>query len=323
MKAIRVHAFGGPDVLQLEEVPAGAVGRGQVLVRLHAIGVNPVDTYIRAGTYARKPSLPYTPGTDGAGVVQQVGPGVGLTEGQRVYVAATLDESFPGAYQETVVCDPRFVYPLADRASFAQGAAIGVPYATAYRALMTKALGRPGQRVLVHGASGGVGLAALQIARAFGFEVIGTAGSAKGRALVAEHGAHLALDHTSPTYTQEILAYTAGRGVDIVLEMLANVNLNTDLTLLAPSGRVVVIGSRGDVQLTPRLTMAKDATITGMALWNTPLDDMRAIHAALSAGLGAGWLTPVIARDFPLAQAALAHEAVLAPGAHGKIVLTA
>jgi NADPH2:quinone reductase len=188
---------------------------------------------------------------------------------------------------------------------------------------MTKALGRPGQRVLVHGASGGVGLAALQIARAFGFEVIGTAGSAKGRALVAEQGAHLALDHTSPTYAQEILAYTAGRGVDIVLEMLANVNLNTDLTLLAPLGRVVVIGSRGDVQLTPRLTMAKDATITGMALWNTPLDDMRAIHAALSAGLAAGWLAPVIARDLPLSQAAQAHQAVLAPGAHGKIVLTA
>lgn len=323
MKAIRVHTFGGPDVLQLEEVPEGKAGPGQVLVKMHAVGVNPVDTYIRTGTYARKPSLPYTPGTDGAGVVLQAGTGVALDVGQRVYVAATLDETFPGAYQESVVCDARFVYPLADRASFAQGAAIGVPYATAYRALMTKACGRPGQRVLVHGASGGVGLAAVQIARAFGFEVIGTAGSAKGRALIAEQGAHLALDHTSPAYTQEILAHTAGRGVDIVLEMLANVNLNTDLTLLALRGRVVVIGSRGDVQVTPRLTMAKDATITGMALWNTPLDDMRAIHAALSAGLAAGWLSPVIARDFPLSHAAQAHEAVLAPGAHGKIVLTA
>lgn len=323
MRAVRVHAFGGLDVLQLEDVPRATAGAGQVFVRLHAIGVNPVDTYIRSGTYARKPALPYTPGTDAAGVVEEVGPGVTLAVGQRVYVAATLDETFPGAYQEGVACDARFVYPLADRASFAQGAAIGVPYATAYRALMTKAHGQPGERVLVHGASGGVGLAAVQIARAFGFEVIGTASTETGRELVTQQGAHLALDHTSPSYTHEILTHTSGRGVDIVLEMLANVNLNTDLTLLAPRGRVVVIGSRGDVQITPRLTMAKDATITGLALWNTPLDQMRAMHAALSAGLAAGWLSPVIAREFPLVDAARAHEAVMAPGAHGKIVLTA
>jgi NADPH2:quinone reductase len=322
MNAIVVRQFGGPEVLQLEAIRASTPGPGQVLVKLHAVGVNPVDTYIRSGTYARTPTLPYTPGTDGAGIVERVGEGVTrLGVGQRVYVAATLDPSFEGSYRQMAVCGQDFVQPLADRLSFAQGAGIGVPCSTAYRAVFHKAGLRPGETVLVHGGSGGVGLAAIQMSRAWGATVIASAGTPDGLNLVRANGAHHAVDHTREGYRDEVLALTGGRGVDAIIEMLANVNLGHDLGLLAMRGRVVVVGSRGDVQITPRQTMAKDSAVMGLALWNTTLDEMRIVHAALVAGAESGWLTPVVGREWPLAQAADAHVAVMRAGAHGKLVL--
>ncbi|HUF92703.1 MAG TPA: alcohol dehydrogenase catalytic domain-containing protein, partial [Candidatus Limnocylindria bacterium] len=169
MKAIRVHKTGGPDVLQLDEVPDPAPGDGQVVVRVHAVGVNPVDTYIRAGAYARMPALPYVPGTDGAGVVKAVGAGVRtVAVGDRVYMAGTAGETSTGAYAELALCDVSQVKPLPASMSFAQGAAVNIPYATAYRGLFHKARIVAGESVLVHGASGGVGIAAVQLARAMG-----------------------------------------------------------------------------------------------------------------------------------------------------------
>ena len=318
MKAIRVHRFGGPEVLQLEEVPNPKPGPGQVVLGVKAIGVNPADTYIRSGTYPRKPSLPYTPGLDAAGFVEAIGVGVaGLSEGDRVYAAGT--ES--GAYAELALCSESQLHPLPERVSFAQGAAVPVPYATAYRALFQRARAAPDETVLVHGASGGVGVAAVQIARATGMRVLGTAGTPKGRDLVAAQGAHHVIDHRAPGYRERILEITGGRGVDVILEMVANLNLGTDLGLLAPGGRVVVIGSRGTVTIDPRDAMGRDAAILGMSLFNAGERDTAAIHAALVAGLGNGTLRPVVGRELPLAEAARAHEAVMQPGAHGKIVL--
>ncbi|RMF90551.1 MAG: NADPH:quinone reductase [Nitrospinota bacterium] len=318
MKAIRVHQFGEPEVMQLEEIPDLQPGPGQVVVRVKAIGVNPVDTYIRSGMYARKPELPYTPGMDAAGVVEAVGEQVTRVKvGDRVYVAGTLS----GAYAEQTLCTESQVHPLPDRVSEAQGAAMGVPYATAYRALFQRAHAIPGETVLVHGASGGVGTAAVQLARAAGMTVIGTGGSERGRNLVAEQGAHHVLDHRSPGYLEQVMTLTNGRGVDVILEMLANVNLGQDLKVLAPGGRVVVIGSRGTVELDPRDTMSRDAAIVGMALFNTPERDAASIHAALVAGLENGTLRPVIGQEIPLAEAPRAHRAVMEPGAYGKIVL--
>lgn len=322
MQAIRVHQFGGPDVLRLEEVPDPVPGKGQVAVAIKAVGVNPVDTYIRAGAYARKPSLPYTPGTDAAGVIEAVGESVtGLSVGQRVYLTAMVDESFTGAYAQKAVCGDFSVYPLLDPMSFVQGAAVGVVAATAYHALLNKGQGQAGETVLVHGASGGVGLAALQIARAHGFRVIGTAGTPRGCELVQAHGAHHVVDHTEAGYLDRIMAFTGGRGVDVVLEMLANVNLNHDLGLLAMGGRIVVIGSRGDVMVTPRLAMQREAKIVGMLMWSASHGELHSIHAGLAALMDAGALTPVVGRELPLSEAATAHEAVMTPGAYGKIVL--
>jgi NADPH2:quinone reductase len=318
MKAIRVHEFGGPEVMKLEQVPDFTAGPGQVVVSVKAVGVNPVDTYIRSGAYAVKPPLPYTPGLDAAGTVAAVGEGVeSVGVGERVYVAGTLR----GAYAEQALCDAAQVHRLPERVSFAQGAGVNVPYATAYRALYNRAHGQPGETVLVHGASGGVGIAAVQMARAGGFTVIGTAGTEKGHRLVLEQGAHHVVDHRAEGYAEQVMTLTNGRGVDVILEMLANVNLAKDLTLLALRGRVVVIGNRGSIEINPRATMQRDLSILGLTLMNATKEELVGIHAALIAGLESGTLNPVVGRQMLLAEAALAHRAVMEPGAYGKIIL--
>jgi NADPH:quinone reductase len=322
VKAIVVREFGEPDVLRLEDVPDPIAGQGQVLVRIRAVGVNPVETYIRRGAYARKPTLPYTPGGDAAGIVDAVGPQASsFLPGDRVYITGTVAGN-NGAYAELAVCNQTQVHALPDGVTFEQGAAIAVPYGTAYRAIFHRALARPGESVLVHGGSGGVGTAAIQLAHRAGMVVFATAGTDAGLELARAQGAAHVFNHRAPDYPARIMEATGGRGVDVVLEMLANVNLNTDLGLLAAHGRVVVIGNRGTVEIDARQTMARDADIRGMTLFNASAADMVEIHAALGAGLREGTLRPVVGRSFPLADARLAHEAVLSPGAHGKIVLS-
>src|SRR6266478_1205792 len=243
MKAVVVHQFGGPEVLKLEEVPTPKPDAGQVLVRIRAAGVNPYDTYMRAGTYAIKPPLPYTPGSDAAGTIEAIGSGVKKVKpGDRVYTAQTVT----GAYAEYAVALEDQVHRLPQNVSFEQGAGVWVPYGAAYHALHHFAKARAGETVLVHGASGGVGTASLQIARAIGLTVFGTAGTDKGLELVTGEGAHQAFNHGKDGSHDEIMKATGGRGVDVILEMLANVNLGGDLKMLALRGRVVVIGSRGD-----------------------------------------------------------------------------
>lgn len=318
MKAIRVREFGGPEVMRVEEVPELKPGPGQVVVRVHAAGVNPVDTYIRSGAYARKPALPYTPGSDGAGVVEAVGEGVTqVSVGARVYLAGTLS----GSYAQQALCSESQVHPLPERVSHAQGAAIWVPYGTAYRALFQLAKVAAGETVLVHGASGGVGIAAVQLARAAGMKVIGTGGSERGRALVANEGAHHVLDHGAPDFQEKLLALTGGRGVEVILEMLANKNLGRDLEMLAPFGRVVIIGSRGTVEINPRDAMSREAVIMGLLLFLASDREIASIHAGLATGLENGTLRPIAGQQMPLAEAPRAHQTVLQAGAYGKIVL--
>ncbi len=317
MKAIRVHEFGGPETLRLEEVADPQAGPGQMVVKIEAVGVNPVDTYIRSGGYGKRP-LPYTPGSDAAGTVETVGSGTtGIQIGDRVYLTGTIT----GAYAERALCNAAQVRPLPERLTFAQGAGIHVPYYTAWYGLNHRAKAYAGETVLVHGASGGVGLAGVQIARAMGLTVIGTASSEAGRALAMKQGAHYVLDHGKEGYLDEIKTLTQGKGVDIVLEMLANVNLTKDLGILAQKGRVVVIGSRGPIEIDPRQTMGKDSSILGMSLMNASESDLKQLHAAISAGLDNGTLAPIIAQEIPLTEAARAHEAVKESGARGKIVL--
>lgn len=316
MKAIRVHEFGGPERMQLEEVESPRPGPGQVLVELRAVGVNPVDTYILSGAHSVKPSLPYTPGRDGAGVVLEAAPDAGFSAGDRVYLAGSVT----GTYADRALALAEQVHRLPAAVSFAQGAALGVPYATAYRALFQLARATAGESVLVHGASGGVGVATVQLARAAGLTVIGTGGSERSRQLVIQQGAHHALDHEGPDLAAQVQALTSGRGVDVILEMKAHTNLAMDFPLLAQRGRVVVIGSRGRIEIDPRAAMVKDASILTMVLFNATAAELASVHAGLVAALEGGWARPVVAQELPLADAAEAHRA-LERGPHGKIVL--
>lgn len=326
MKAILVREHGGPEVLKLEDLPDPKAGADQVVVRLKAVGVNPVDVYIRSGAYARKPSLPFIPGSDAGGEIEAVGANVrNYKVGDRVFIHGTAADSthghYGGAYAQKAVCNLDHVYRLPANISFGQGAAMGVPYATAYRALFHRAATKPGETVLIHGATGGVGLAATQIAHAHGITVLGTGGSDKGLQAVRESGADFVFNHTTPGYLDEIMKATGGKGINVVLEMAAHVNLDKDLGLLTNHGRVVVIGNRGRVEIDARQAMGKDAAILGMTLFNISDADMASINSYMMAGLANGTLKPVVGREFPLADAAKAQDAVMAPGAHGKIVL--
>lgn len=321
MRAIRVSEFGTPSVLRLcSDVTVPQPGHKQVLIRVHACGVNPVETYIRTGTFARKPALPYTPGSDTAGVVETVGEGVtAVKAGDRVFTTGT--ES--GGYAEYAVAADDCVHKLPDALDFSQGAAIGIPYFTAYRALIHKAHTKAGETVLVHGASGGVGVAACQLSRALGFKVLGTAGTPEGMKLVLNNGAHLAFNHREEGYTDKIMEATEGRGIDVIVEMLSNVNLSKDLEMMAFGGRVAVVGCRGSIEINPRDTMHKESSILGVVLYfNTP-EETKECAALLYAGMEAGWLRPVVGSQYPLDKAAQAHHDIIkSPGAAGKIVLT-
>jgi NADPH:quinone reductase len=318
MKAIIVREFGLPEVMKLEDVPTPKVGASSVLVCVKAAGVNPVDTYIRTGQYAQKPDLPYTPGKDAAGVIEEIGANATKFKiGDRVLTT----DAGSGAYAEFCLCDEKHLIKLPENISFEQGAGVFVPYATAFRALFQKAKLQKGETILIHGASGGVGVAAIQWAKNVGLTVIGTAGSDEGKQLVKDQGADFVFDHSSENYLNEILEATGGKGVDAIIEMLANVNLVKDFEVLKMFGRIVVVGNRGSLDFNPRLAMGKDAAIFGLALFNSSEKDMNEIHEAIFKGLSEGFLNPVVGKKFELADAVKAHHEIIESKAFGKIVL--
>lgn len=320
MRAIRVFEFGGPEVLKLQsDVVVPVPKDGQVLIKVHACGVNPVETYIRSGTYSRKPLLPYTPGTDVAGVIESVGNNVfAFKKGDRVFTTNTIS----GGYAEYALAAGHTVYALPEILDFKQGAAIGIPYFTAFRALLHRARVKAGESVLVHGASGGVGLAACQIARAYGLKVLGTAGSEEGQKLVLQNGAHEVFNHKATNYIDKIKKSVGEKGIDVIIEMLANVNLSNDLKLLSYGGRVIVVGSRGPIEINPRDTMVKETSITGISLFSSTKEEFQQFASALQAGMEIGWLKPVIGSQYPLEKIAEAHENIIhGSGTVGKMVL--
>jgi NADPH2:quinone reductase len=320
MRAVVVNEFGGPEVLKIQDnVQIPECKDNQVLVRVMAAGLNPVDTYIRSGTYARKPKLPYIPGMDAAGVVEATGPSVkNFKKGDRVFCSRSVE----GSYAEYCSVSENSCWMLPDRLTYNQGAAIGVPYFTAYRALFQKSKAKPSSVVLVHGASGAVGLAAVQVAHAAGMTVLGTAGTAEGLNLVRKSGADFVFSHKEQNYCQKILESTNNEGVDVILEMLSNVNLGKDLTLLKQNGTVAVVGCRGNVEINPRMLMNKESSIVGVSLSSATNIEWSDMGAAILAGLHNGCLNPVIDKEYPLEKVALAHKDIIEnEGAKGKLVL--
>ncbi|KAM6327397.1 quinone oxidoreductase isoform 2-T2 [Podargus strigoides] len=286
MRAVRVFEFGGPEVLKVRaDVLVPEPKENQVLIKVHACGVNPVETYIRSGSYARTPAVPYTPGSDVAGVIEGVGEHVtAFKKGDRVFTVSTIS----GGYADYAVAAANRVFPLSDKLDFRQGAAIGIPYFTAYRALFQKGCAKAGKSVLVHGASGGVGIATCQIARACGLKVLGTAGTEEGMNVVLRNGAHQAFNHREADYIDKIK----------------------------------VVGCRGPIEINPRDTMSKESSITGVSLFLATEEEMCECATAVLGGIEAGWLKPAVGSEYPLEKVVKAHEDIIhSSGARGKMVL--
>ncbi len=329
MKAIRAHQFGGPENLKVEEIDDPVAGPGEMVIDVKAAGVNPSDVYMLSGSYALVPTLPYVPGYDAAGIVSAVGEGVSdFAPGDRVLTCPGIgkqedkpDLGITGCFAEKVVRRAADVRPLPNNVSFNDGAAIGVPFVTAHHALFLRGAGQAGETVFIHGASGAVGTAAIQLAKRAGLTVIGSAGGEKGLALVKDLGADLAVNHTTDGYIEQVREASNG-GPQMIIEMLANVNLATDLDLVAKYGRVIIIGARAEISINPRVMMMKELDVRGLALFNATRAQSEEIMDDLIAGLSDGSLAPIIGTEMPLDEAAAAYARVMEPGAYGKLVLT-
>jgi NADPH2:quinone reductase len=317
MKAMQIQEFGPPEVMRYEEVFLPEPADDQILIDVKAVGVNPVDTYIRSGIYGPR-QFPLTLGFDAAGVVRRVGAAVKrVAVGQRVFTAGSVS----GTYAQQCLCLESQVSRLPEKTTFAQGAALGIPYGTAYRALFQRAHAAAGQSVLIHGGSGGVGLAAIQFAKAAGLTVIATAGTEEGRQLLREQGADCVTDHHAADHFDQVLHFTNEQGVDILLEMLANVNLAKDLKIMAKKGQLVIIGSRGPVEVDPRDIMARELNMYGTLVLLATETERAQAFTAIETGLTEGKLNPVIAMELPLGEAPRTHYEIMESAHHGKIVL--
>ncbi|GMT01047.1 hypothetical protein PENTCL1PPCAC_23221, partial [Pristionchus entomophagus] len=309
MRGAIVSTFGGPEnIVVKDDLPTPSISSpNQVLIDVHSAGINPVDTYIRAGTYAKLPDLPYVPGRDGCGVVREVGSGVThVKAGDRVWFLAPN-----GASAEVTVATE--VFPLPDALLFIEGGCLGIPYLTAHRALFTRGHLKKSDRVLIHGASGGVGLASCQLARFFGASlVVGTAGTKQGEDTVARNGAHHTVCHRDANYVDE-LRKIAPEGFDLIIEMLANVNLATDLNLLSRGGRVGIVGNRGEITINPRAFMQKESSAYGVMLSGATDEEMTGCSEMISSLFSSTEYRPVSSRIYSLDEFPQSHKDIVDP----------
>jgi len=316
IRAIVVTEYGGPLVLASREICIPKVEPGKVLIRLMAAGVNPVDTYMREGSNGYKPILPFTPGMTGAGIIEDVGEGViGYEIGDRVYIVGSVS----GTYAEYCLCSPEQVFPMPARLGWAEAASLGLPYFTAARALFTKGGITRGDSVLIHGASGGVGLACLQLSTNRVSRVFGTAGSEAGIELVLKNGAEVCFNHNDGKHFEEIKR--ASGGINLIVEMLANANLDEDIAILAPGARIVVVGSRGSIDFSPRDLMGGEYTLIGLRITLASLEERVSYAKLIEEGVEQGQIRPLIRAEFALENACRAHKALMESPSAGSMVL--
>ena len=317
MKAMRAHKFGGPEELCFEDAPELQVQAGQVKIRVRAAGINPADLVRLAG---RLPGLvlPYIPGTDVCGEVEEVGAGVALEKGDKVFGRAQ------GGYTEKTCLAASEAIPLPGNLSFAEGAAIPIPFFTAYHALHHKAALKRGETVLISAGGGGVGVAAIQLAVVAGARVITTVGSAEKAERVCALGAHAAVNYREQDFVAKVQEFTDGRGVDVIIENVAADNLAKDLAALALNGRIVLVGNgtgkSGDATLNVFGALMKDVAIYGMSLVNaTPL--ISQIAEPVTRLLAERKIKAVVSKSYPLSEARQALADLLAGRVFGKLVL--
>jgi len=321
MKAIVFEKTGGPEVLALVEVPRPDARPGMVLVKTHAIGVNFADTLFRQGTYAVAPKLPDTPGLEAAGVIEAVGEGVAhLREGMRVAAFASK------AYADYCLAPAGQVIPLPDHASFVDGAALLIQGLTAYHLLHTADATGPGRTVLVHSAAGGVGLAAVQLAKVAGARVLATVSSDAKAGLVTEHGADAVINYAKDKFADEVLRLTDGRGVDLVLDAVGKPTFEEGIRCLAPFGHLILYGRSGGAPdpLNVFALFPKSQKVSGFMLPTVTRgfpDKMRESAERCFALTRDGRLKLHIGKTFPLAQAAEAHRYLESRRSTGKLIL--
>ena len=315
MKAIRFHQNGGPEVLQLEEVDDPTPGIGQALVRVYAAGVNPTDATGRRGGGAVPPTFPATLGRDAAGVVEAVGSGVkSVKSGDKVIVRQSTT-----GYSELLTAKEEDVFPVPDGVGPIDAASIGVTYSTAWDAVVNKANVQPGQTVLVQGASGGVGIAAVQIAKALGAKVIGNASTDEKRAWVLEQGADHAIDYTQPDWPAKVKELNGGNGVDAIVDGVGGDAFLKSFECLAPGGAICVFGASGGREVMFNLTTLFRSR--GRILASNGAGATVEDFSKLLAMFGQGKLKTTVEKVIPLAEAAEAHRLIEERKVIGKIVL--
>jgi NADPH2:quinone reductase len=324
MNAVQVHKLGGPEVLEYStNVPRPKPGPDDVLVQIKAVGVNPVDVLIRTGTFPPK-QFPYIPGADFAGIVAEVGSNVtDLKVGQRVYGSDLTAYDGMNAYAQFIAIKHNLAHPLHDNLTFSQGASLPIPYFTAYRALYHIAQAKPGETVFVHGASGGVGIAVVQISSGLGLTVIGTASTPEGRELAKKAGAHFIFNHYEEGYLEKVKEAAGEKGIDLIIESIADKNLKKDISLIRNKGRIIVVGGVTDIAISPLDVFVHEVIMKGVIVYSITNEEMFETREALYAGAKAGWLNPFIWKEFPLEKAADAQVLLKSgSGARGKIILT-
>lgn len=319
MKAMRAHQFGGPDVLRLEEAPDPQIQAGQVRIKVRAAGINPADL-VRLSGRLGQPPLPYIPGTDVCGEVEALGAGVtNVKVGDRI-----CGRAFAGGYAEKTCMVANEAVPLPANLSWEEGAAIPIPFFTAYRALFHKAQLRPGETVLVSAGGGGVGVAAIQLAKATNARVLTTVGSREKAERTRELGADVAINYRDQDFVAEVQKATDGKGVNVIIENVAADNLAKDFGAIALNGRIVLIGTgtgkAADASFGVFGALFKDVSVLGMSLVNAgPV--IQEIATAVTQLLAAGRIKAVVSRAYPLAEAQQALEDLVAGRVFGKLVL--
>jgi NADPH:quinone reductase len=311
MLAAHITETGAPSVIRFGEVATPQAGPGQVLVRVKAVAVNPIDTYIRAGAIAMPLTMPYVIGCDLAGVVEAVGEGASrFRVGDRVWGSNQGLFGRQGSFGQFAAVDEHWLYPVPATQGFESAAAGALTGITAWLGLEQFARLRSGETLFVNGGTGGVGSAVVQLAKRMGAYVVTTAGTAEKRDLARKLGADIALDHQSPTLDDELRRAVAERGgINVWFETLREPNLERSISMMAMRGRIVLMAGR---QARPDFPLGafytRDLSLVGFAMFNASPEEQRVAADGLNAAFEAGVWRPNIARVFPLAEAEAAHQ---------------
>lgn len=321
MKSMRAAQFGGPENLRFEDAPEPELRDDHVLIRVKATGINPADLVRMSGRYPQQLPLPYIPGTDVAGEVEAVASGVThVTVGDRVFGRSING----GGYAEKACLPARETIPLPDKLSFAEGAAIPVPFYTAYIAVHHKAQLKAGETVLVSAGGGGVGVAAIQLAKVIGARVVTTVGSAEKADKTKALGADVALNYKTQDFAKEVQQLTDGKGVNVIIENVATDNFGKDFAALAENGRIVLIGTgtgkAPEASFMVGAALFKEASIYGMVLGHSA-EHIPDMAKALSPLFASGQLKAIVHQTYPLQDAQRALQDLVASNVFGKLVL--